>query len=185
MGVSGTYLMIPLGLQKRFGEKNPLRFNFEEAGLEDKLIAVHAQLWKELTDMWKTDYDYRVSLQTKDLLPEHRIFGDLCTTALINWTPAPKLHRDGRYDICLMAVFGTFTGGELRFPEIRVTIPVNMGSVIFFETSLLRYQLVCTEGTIRSVMLVAHSSLRRYCYAHRNESRELLTPAPIDSQPDT
>ena len=67
-------------------------------------------------------------------------------TVAVNFDVGPlKAHRDeGDYQngICLVAVGGDFTGGEISFPELKMKFDVQPGDVIAFRSYLLLHEVL-------------------------------------------
>jgi hypothetical protein len=51
---------------------------------------------------------------------------------------------DYQNGICLVAVGGVFTGGEISFPELKMKFDVQPGDVIAFRSYLLLHEVLKT-----------------------------------------
>ncbi len=82
--------------------------------------------------------------------------------AILNIDSPSTFHidtRDWQNGFCVVVTFGNYSGGELRFPALNVSINIKKGDSIFFQSHKLEHGNKETFGTRHSLVLVSHNTL--------------------------
>ena len=89
-------------------------------------------------------------------------FGGFPTIA-INYNTISQFHRDPKdhpNTLCVVCPLGSFTGGELVFPELKLVIHAKQGYAIAFRSHILVHgNLEVTLGRRHSVVFFVHSNV--------------------------
>ncbi|KAJ3029185.1 hypothetical protein HDV00_009706 [Rhizophlyctis rosea] len=71
-------------------------------------------------------------------------------------------HNDTRRGYCLVTPLGKWEGGELHFPQLGLTVPLQFGEMCFFRSSLLWHgNLEITKGIRHGLVFFSHDSIVR------------------------
>jgi hypothetical protein len=93
---------------------------------------------------------------------QYRLFG-CWSMAILNIDSPSEFHtdlKDWRNGFCVVVTFGDYTGGELHFPLLNVTVNIEKGDVLFFQSHKLEYgNREVTTGARNSLVLVSHNNL--------------------------
>jgi hypothetical protein len=95
---------------------------------------------------------------------EYRPFG-IWSFAVINWQSTSILHvdaKDWRNGFCCVLPFAdsSWTGAELVFPALNLTVNLQNKDLVFFQSHLLQHgNKELQNGTRNSLVLVSHNNL--------------------------
>jgi hypothetical protein len=96
---------------------------------------------------------------------KYRPFGSCWSFAVINVSCISSLHidkDDWRNGFCCVLPFASkpWKGGELQFPDLNLTINMQAGDVVFFQSQLLQHgNCELLDGNRNSLVLVSHNDL--------------------------
>jgi hypothetical protein len=85
-----------------------------------------------------------------------------CNLDPVNGIAAHRNSHDYKDGMCWTVPFGTFTEGNLYFPELRVTVEYGTGDVAAFQ-SLQEHQVQYFKGNRFSLVLFSHNNVFITC----------------------
>jgi len=113
-------------------------------------LAYH--FWRSFRDL----YDVYTAVEVPIRL------GAWSTVAInFNWgiiAPHKDTH-DYRNGLCWVVVFGNFTGGQIHFPELNITVHVQPGDLIAFKSYELLHQVLPYVGERYSIVMFQHHNM--------------------------
>ena len=95
---------------------------------------------------------------------EYRPF-DLWPLMVANFLSPQTAHRDFEdyhAGYCCLVPLGDYTGGEIHFSELQLTIPCQPGDVILFRSDLLLHQVLPYRGLRMSLIFTAHGRFMKW-----------------------
>lgn len=108
-------------------------------------------------------------------------------TVGINFNSICQFHRDlkdHRNTLCVVCPLGTFEGGHLAFPELKLAFRVKQGQAIAFRSNLLIHgNLPIITGSRHSVVFYIHDTVikQKRKFASLFDDGDLDTPEILDN----
>jgi hypothetical protein len=125
-------------------------------------------LWKLLNIIFKMEQPEMYDAFNNVELPK-RTFGAWAGCALNADIPEEGVSthndpQDCRSGYCWVIPFGDFqSGGELVFPELKVTIPLFAGDLVYFKSYELQHGIRKFKGKRKSVIMYMHNNILFPC----------------------
>jgi len=97
----------------------------------------------------------------QQVVKEHRLFG-LFSLLILNYICGNDFHtdtKDWKNGFCAVFPFGEFSDGNLQFPDLKTTVELKKGDVIFFQSFNLLHGSELSKGTRRSIVLCTHNTV--------------------------
>lgn len=144
-------------------QKTPVTANQTKG---EELIWKFKDLWTAVSDLIRQHFP-KMAEEYEKVSKEHRLF-DLFTFLIINWTTAPKIHKDvndWHNGFCCIFPFGEYDGGQLHFPSLNMKFNLRPGDVIVFQSHLLWHGNMTYNGNRHSCVLVTQNTVMNYSKA--------------------